>query len=497
MKKLIFLFLLLVLSSFVLAVPVTYKGIIEDSDLSVNKFIATSNIGNTTIIHNQTNNQTSFILNHLENNQELVEFFYKNEVVRRNKQNLPGSIIDLGTIFVEKNDTDKDGIPDESDSCPYVYDTTNSSSSCLNDEDGDGVNNSKDHLIGDANLVNTNFETLKLLIDRDSNVSKVFENISLVNYTSEGKEIVSFNFDFNYTNLSNNKIEIFKQNSSENKGWIRIKGINLTGQSQTKTVYLDKINSGTSAVCIKDLEIASISEMTDDCTGANEKNVNCDGVTRYGYTCSVDGTRYKVEGLTHSAVKQNRCIEDWSKGEWSGNNCGTRTCTDNNACGTTTNKPPTSKSCSSHSRIRNTPTTTTTTIAPTTTTIEAIQVEPEKKNTNEEEKQIIGTSENENKNQNKEDSSIKKTNKKTGLEGITGNVISNVQGGSSLIAIFILVFVIVGLFIGNRYLGGMPWENNQKKAQNFHRRAENAYKKGKHKTSKKLYHKAERIRYKL
>jgi len=43
------------------------------------------------------------------------------------------------------------------------------------------------------------------------------------------------------------------------------------------------------------------------------------------------------------------CIAVWGCGAWSdsGNSCGTRTCTDSNACGTDTGKPDTSKSCSS------------------------------------------------------------------------------------------------------------------------------------------------------
>ncbi len=48
-----------------------------------------------------------------------------------------------------------------------------------------------------------------------------------------------------------------------------------------------------------------------------------------------------------ASISAQGCIESWSCGSWSQGNCGTRTCTDANSCGTTVNKPSIELVCSS------------------------------------------------------------------------------------------------------------------------------------------------------
>ena len=106
-------------------------------------------------------------------------------------------------------------------------------------------------------------------------------------------------------NLFNITLE--KQNDSSTKSYIIIRGIDLTLLNQTKTVYLDKILSGT-GVCIKDMELLSITEVSDTCSNTNEIWLNCPG-TNSNYICSFvndtnNNTMYKITGLKHSAIEE-------------------------------------------------------------------------------------------------------------------------------------------------------------------------------------------------
>jgi hypothetical protein len=67
--------------------------------------------------------------------------------------------------------------------------------------------------------------------------------------------------------------------------------------------------------------------------------------------CELDTTELYCVNDTHqitiNASEVVECTEDWSCGAWSdvGDSCGTRTCTDANACGTTVSKPSESETC--------------------------------------------------------------------------------------------------------------------------------------------------------
>ncbi|MEM4337115.1 MAG: right-handed parallel beta-helix repeat-containing protein, partial [Candidatus Woesearchaeota archaeon] len=110
-------------------------------------------------------------------------------------------------------------------------------------------------------------------------------------------------FDFNFTdnilNLSNIIIE--KQKEGDIKGYTYISGVG----GVTKTLYLDKINPYLKYVCIKDEEIESISEISNNCHGNNEYLLKCDGLERYGYKCVEEAENYIITGLKHSGVTQS------------------------------------------------------------------------------------------------------------------------------------------------------------------------------------------------
>lgn len=154
----------------------------------------------------------------------------------------------------------------------------------------------RDGIIGTLNMMNTTIFNLSLT--KENNLTKFKEN---------NKTILEFNQIQNVINLANLSIE--KQSNNTNLAYLLVRGIDLTPQNQTKTIYIDRILNGT-GLCIKDAEISSISEITNSCTGANETWISCPGSNNQ-YSCELvnNNTQYKVSGLKHSGVKeqQNFC----------------------------------------------------------------------------------------------------------------------------------------------------------------------------------------------
>lgn len=74
-------------------------------------------------------------------------------------------------------------------------------------------------------------------------------------------------------------------------------------ETQTKTIYLDKLNNTSNAVCIKDAEVYSMSEMSSSCNGENETMVLCNGELQSGYRCAQE-ERLILSGARHSAVRE-------------------------------------------------------------------------------------------------------------------------------------------------------------------------------------------------
>ena len=102
--KHLFLFLLAIsLVPIVAAIPVTYIGTIDWNETGTTEaFKADSASKSTTIsvVQNSSTNQTPFTLNHLENPNEEVNFYFGTLNVRSKAQPLPGTIHDLGTIII-------------------------------------------------------------------------------------------------------------------------------------------------------------------------------------------------------------------------------------------------------------------------------------------------------------------------------------------------------------------------------------------------------------
>jgi len=81
--------------------------------------------------------------------------------------------------------------------------------------------------------------------------------------------------------------------------------------------------------------------------------------------------------------------------------------------------------------------------------------------------------------------------------GITGAIIGVTDADPATSgSVVIVILIIVGLVVFVKFYGGLPTADHASRAVQFHKKAEEAFKKGKHKKAEKLYKKAQQIREK-
>ena len=176
---------------------------------------------------------------------------------------------------------------------------------------------------------------------------------------AEGYQGVEFDWNFSASEkLDFCDIEIKTSSPTNNFGYVLF---NSTQNISNKIVYVDKLNSSSGAVCIKDVPgIVSVSEFSSNCSASNEVLLKCPSPINSTYNCDIseDNLTFIVWPLNHSAVKEmlsitglvsdgTECFENWNCTEWSDavNQCGTKTCNDLNNCGTNLSRPLEIKSC--------------------------------------------------------------------------------------------------------------------------------------------------------
>ena len=173
------------------------------------------------------------------------------------------------------------------------------------DSDNDGIVDRYDKLDGNSSNVITNFGLIDIFIENSKNLTKKFKRKKLVEFKKNNKSLVYFNFDFSSKRLNLSKIIINKQTDNKT-GYILVKGVNII---ETKTVYIDNLNTIIDTICIKDKEIDSINEISSYCNESNEFLIKCDSKEHYGYNCSNSSNQYKITGLVHSgAIQQEDTI---------------------------------------------------------------------------------------------------------------------------------------------------------------------------------------------
>jgi PGF-pre-PGF domain-containing protein len=185
------------------------------------------------------------------------------------------------------DDTDNDGIPDINDT----------------DDDGDSITDTADYLKGDSSNINTNILNLNITINESFNLSQQFNGTSTIKFYNASDLLIEFNYTFsNTTRLDLTNVTIYK-NENSSTGSLVIRGFTLPGNLK-KTVYLDNLSTGSLGICIRDsADVVSVTEITSNCTGTSETWLLCPGSSG-DYTCAENGSKYRISGLTHSAVTQ-------------------------------------------------------------------------------------------------------------------------------------------------------------------------------------------------
>ncbi len=166
------------------------------------------------------------------------------------------------------------------------------------DEDKDGLLDDVDNCIGGKDNITTNFGNINVTINGSSDLVAVFSGVQNVSLGDGADNFVEFEHDFSAGTLNLSSI-VVKRDEVSGTGSIIITGITATN----KTVYVNDSNVDVSTLCIKDAQVSSISEITSSCSGSDEYYISCPG-TVGRYSCSVEGSRYKVSGLQHSAVEE-------------------------------------------------------------------------------------------------------------------------------------------------------------------------------------------------
>ena len=242
------------------------------------------------------------------------------------------------------------------------------------DSDNDGINDTIDKVIGNEKSINTSTFNLRLLINSSSNLSRLFGEQATVNILDGNFTIAEFEFNFSSYRLNLTNITIDKQ-ASNSTGSLIFSGLGMP-PGFTKTLYLDRINSEINGICIKDDEIASVSEISGDCNSNTEFKIECDGTPQNSYKCAynLSSGKYKVEGLKHSGIIQFSyskpqsipdspsasgsssgsssgggifCKPEWQCGKWSdcADGLRERTCSDKSQCPFTGKKPEEKEKC--------------------------------------------------------------------------------------------------------------------------------------------------------
>jgi len=267
------------------------------------------------------------------------------------------------TLTVNRTrDSDEDLIPNYRDNCELVYNPdqtyldggTPEGLLCENNVDGDDVLDDEDFIEGGTDNLDTNVDNIELKIEDSSDLNRVINETQPVELTykeydletgqATEKPLINFTFEFTASSkLDLGNLSVKTQDEDETTGAIIVSGLDLSGQGKTKTLFIDDLDNTKNSVCIKDADIAVITEISGTCNGDNETKLACNSAghskTFQGrtYTCTDLGTTLKIEGLVHSGIRQDSCTSSWSCSAWSTCVGGTQSCsdswTDANNCG--------------------------------------------------------------------------------------------------------------------------------------------------------------------
>lgn len=199
-----------------------------------------------------------------------------------------------------------------------------------------------------SDLSQTNINTRIYINNFLANDSKVYNRTETIEFKEGNTTRIKFSHDFS-SPLNIKIISITKQPDSSSFGYVIIENINIS-----KIVTIDKKNSSSNAVCIKNMRVSSISELTSNCTSTDEYSVFCPGSSATT-TCEIANSTFLVSGITRSAIKEYTktgtgilgCITNFTCTNWASciNDQQVRVCTDLNNCNNNASKPAETQTC--------------------------------------------------------------------------------------------------------------------------------------------------------
>ncbi|MBI2130136.1 glycoside hydrolase family 9 protein [Candidatus Woesearchaeota archaeon] len=240
--------------------------------------------------------------------------------------------------IADEADTDSDEIPDFRDT----------------DDDNDGVNDNADYLRGGAGSIKS-FAPLSIRINGSADLGGIFNGTHNLVMSEGAEPILEFNWTFNERNvLDLGRINITR--TDRGSGAIIISGIDLSGSNSKKTAYIGKINATARSVCIKDMDNLTFGNFTSACAGTAETLVICNGTAQGNYTCLDIGGRYRISGLSHSAVREQCRDNDgdgYGHGCSAGSDCNDNSVSESTSCGSGSSDGGGSESSSGGGRSSN------------------------------------------------------------------------------------------------------------------------------------------------
>ncbi|MBX4212557.1 hypothetical protein KW787_03845 [Candidatus Pacearchaeota archaeon] len=204
-----------------------------------------------------------------------------------------------------------------------------------------------DSFIGNSSSINSNVNLDFYVNGVPYTFSALPQATRLIDLRDNGIPRVIWNHTF--TAPLNLRLVTIKKQSSLTQGSLIVNGIDYQ-----KTFIVDKLNSSSNSVCIKNRHLDNISEISQSCSASNEVKLPCPGISS-SYSCLIYNSTFIVSGLTNSGVQEFldqqpvSCTVNWTCSPWNDCISGTRVrvCIDRSNCGTNYSKPSESEACSS------------------------------------------------------------------------------------------------------------------------------------------------------
>ncbi|MHA2022585.1 MAG: putative metal-binding motif-containing protein, partial [Candidatus Thorarchaeota archaeon] len=161
-----------------------------------------------------------------------------------------------------------------------------------------------------ASSIDTNLELAKVKVDGSSYDNTELKGKKVVRITEtveaeDGGKVeevkVAFEHNFDEAPLDFTKAEFEEQTEDALEGMMIVKGIDLTGQDTTKTMYVDKLVDGTH-LCVKDVPFTDSTTFSENCDGPDEELIDCSVPNKYD--CAIEDGKFVVSNLKHSGAKE-------------------------------------------------------------------------------------------------------------------------------------------------------------------------------------------------